>query len=103
MPGTRRIPLARRPTTVVTPRATELFAAMGKLRCVCCNGHSSCPACDEWWRLHAELHAELNLKPHEWPAVARQSPKGAGPPINDDTAARMALLAGAHGMNGARA
>ena len=78
MAGTKRIPLARRPATLVTPRAVELFVAMGKLRCTC-NGHSSsCEACDEWWRLHDELHDELCLKPHEWPCVARQGPKARG-------------------------
>ena len=93
MAGTKRIPLARRPATQITPRAIELFVAMGKLRCSC-NGHSSCcEACDEWWRLHDELHDELCLKPHEWPCVARQGPKRAGPVCEDeDTASRMALL-----------
>src|SRR6266478_5324957 len=96
MSGTRRVPLARRPAVQITPRAVELFVAMGKLRCTCPPPdpkRSPCPGCERWYDLHDELHGELACKPWEWPCVARHSPKRAGSPAwNDDIAARMAML-----------
>jgi hypothetical protein len=96
MSGTRRTPLARRPAVQITPRAVELFAAMGRLRCTCAPPppeRASCPGCQRWYDLHAELHAELGCKPWEWPCVARQSPKRAGSTcMSESVAATMALL-----------
>ena len=105
MVGTKRTPLARHPTMLVTPLAVELFVQQGRLRCSC-NGCGSCASCDEWYRLDSDIHTELGLPPHEWPAAARQSPRGCGPPCHDeDTARRMELLneaVRARRMNGAR-
>jgi hypothetical protein len=96
MSGTRRVPLARRPAVQITPRAVELFVAMGKLRCTCAPPSPSrtlCAGCQHWYDLHAELNAELGCKPWEWPCVARQSPKRAGSPtMNETIAATMMLL-----------
>lgn len=50
MVGTKRTPLARHPTMLVTPLAVELFVQQGRLRCSC-NGCGSCASCDEWYRL----------------------------------------------------
>jgi hypothetical protein len=97
MSGTRRVPLGRRPAVQITPRAVELFVAMGPLRCTCPSPkpptQSTCPGCEHWYDLHDELHRELGAKPWEWPYVARQGPKRAGSPTwNEDIAARMAML-----------
>jgi hypothetical protein len=95
MSGTRRTPLARQPAVQITPRAVELFVAMGKLRCTCPSPKpvTPCLACEKWHVLHGELHTALALKPWQWPAVCRREPKAAGSPTwNEDIAARMALL-----------
>jgi hypothetical protein len=96
MSGTRRTPLVRRPTVQITPRAVELYVAMGKLRCTCpppSPGRTQCPGCARWYDFHAELHDELRCAPWEWPCVARQSPKRAGSTCwNEDVRARLALL-----------
>jgi hypothetical protein len=96
MSGTRRTPLARRTAVQITPRAVELFVAMGKLRCTCAPPspkRSPCPGCQRWYDLHTELHSELAARPWQWPCVARQGPKRAGSPAwNETFAATMALL-----------
>jgi len=97
MSGTRRTPLARRPTTQVTERAVELFVEMAKLRCSCPSPkrvtQGPCLGCAAWYDLHADLHDELKLKPWQWPCAARESPKHAGSTCwNYEIAARMALL-----------
>jgi hypothetical protein len=96
MSGTRRTPLARRSAVQITPRAIDLYVAMGKLKCTCpppSPGRTLCPGCQRWYDLHAELNAELRCKPWEWPCVARQSPKRAGSScMNETIAATMALL-----------
>ena len=37
------------------------------------SGHCAgeCQPCREWYRLHNEIHVELNLKPWEWPCLPR--------------------------------
>lgn len=55
---TNRTPIGRPPISRITPRAVELFKQMQAL-----------PDGDEWWRLHSELHRELQLKLWEWPAI----------------------------------
>jgi hypothetical protein len=96
MSGTRRTPLVRRPAVQITPRAIDLYAAMGNLRCTCAPPspkRSPCPGCERWYDLHDALHGELGCKPWEWPCVARQSPKRAGSTcMNESIAATMALL-----------
>jgi hypothetical protein len=97
MSGTRRVPLARSPGMQITPRAVDLYVAMGKLKCSCPAPkpitQGLCPGCMDWYDLHALLHRELQLPPWKWPCVARQSPKRAGSTCwNDDIAARMAML-----------
>ena len=96
MSGTRRTPLVRRPAVQVTPRAVDLYIAMGKLKCTCpppALKRSTCPGCERWWDLHADLHSELAAKPWEWPVAARKSPKRAGSPTWTETiAATTALL-----------
>ena len=81
----------------ITPRAIELYAEMGRLRCSCPSPkpptQDPCPGCAHWYDLHAELHVELRRKPWEWPCVPRQSPRGAGSHCwNEDIAARMTAL-----------
>jgi hypothetical protein len=98
MSGTRRTPLERRSVAQITPRAVDLFEAMGKLRCTCPSPErtryvSPCPGCERWYDLMDALHMELGCEPWEWPYVARQSPKRAGSTCwNDEIAARMAAL-----------
>ncbi|KRQ02410.1 hypothetical protein [Bradyrhizobium manausense] len=54
----------------ISPKAIEIFKAMQELSgCVCAVMTSRCPVCDECWRLHNELHDELQLKPYQWPAI----------------------------------
>jgi hypothetical protein len=93
---TNRTPIQRPALTMITPRAVELFVAMGKLRCTCpppSPKRSPCPGCERWYDLHADLHDELQCKPWEWPCVARQSPKRAGSPTwNETIAATMTAL-----------
>jgi hypothetical protein len=95
---TNRIPIARSPVAQISPRAVELFVAMGRLRCSCLPPprpptQGPCAGCQQWYDLHAELHDELQLPPWQWPCVARRSPKRAGSTCwNDDIAARMQLL-----------
>jgi hypothetical protein len=98
MAGTRRLPL-RRPLQgpQITPRAVDLYIAMGKLRCSCPSPkpptQGPCPNCEKWFDLHADLHDELQLAPWEWPCVSRLSPKHAGSPTMSESApALMALL-----------
>ena len=61
MSGTRRIPLARRSTAMITPRALEAFRRLVALENECigppdCEPLSSAVrACDEWW-VHAGNH-----------------------------------------------
>jgi hypothetical protein len=70
-------------TKVVTDRAVETFKQMQTLPpCTCVWGPKywnriECASCDRWWDLHRELHAELKLRPWEWPAV--DHPPGAPP------------------------
>jgi len=97
MPGTRRTPLIRPPVGQITPRAVDLFVAMGRLRCTCPTPkpptQPPCTGCERWYDLHAELHSELGCKPWEWPCLARQKPKGAGSTcMNASIAATMTLL-----------
>jgi hypothetical protein len=97
MSGTRRTPLGRRSAVQITPRALDLFVAMGKLRCTCPSPkpptQGPCAGCAAWYDLHAGLHDELQCKPWEWPCVARQSPKRAGSTcMNENIAATMTLL-----------
>jgi hypothetical protein len=96
MSGTRRVPLVRRPAVQITPRAIDLYAAMGKLKCTCpppSPTRSPCPGCERWADLHDDLHRELGAKPWEWPVVARRSPKRAGSTcMTESIAATMALL-----------
>jgi hypothetical protein len=97
MSGTRRTPLDRPVVTQITPRAVELYVAMGKLRCTCPPPPSPtwppCPGCAKWWDLHDLLDDEIGGEPWEWPVVARQGPKHAGDTcMNEGIAARMAML-----------
>jgi hypothetical protein len=65
MSGTRRVPLARRPAVQVSPRAIDLYAAMGRLHCTCPPPSPSrelCPGCHRWYDLHADLHSELRCR-----------------------------------------
>jgi len=98
MSGTRRVPLARLPTAQITPRAVELFEAMGRLRFTCpppSPSRSLCGGCQRWYDLHDELHRELGAKPWQWPVVARQSSGRAGSTAwDEDIAGRIALLQG---------
>jgi hypothetical protein len=93
---TNRTPIERPALTMITPRAIDLYVAMGKLRCTCpppSLKRSPCRGCRRWHDLHAELHDELRCEPWEWPCVARQSPKRAGSTCwNEDIATRMAQL-----------
>jgi hypothetical protein len=97
--GTRRTPLDRPPVAQITPRAVDLFIAMGKLRCTCPPPppeywkHKICVGCERWYDLHGLLDDELGCEPWEWPCVARQGPKHAGSTcMNEGIAARMAAL-----------
>jgi hypothetical protein len=96
MSGTRRTPLVRLPGVQITPRAVDLFVAMGKLKCSCpppSPMREPCTGCQQWCDLHEALHDELQLPPWQWPAVSRQSLKRAGfLDWNDDIARRMAML-----------
>jgi hypothetical protein len=55
--STKRIPLRRDLRRQVTPAAIAAFARM-----------EAATTDDEWWAAHAVLHAELGLKPWQWPA-----------------------------------
>jgi hypothetical protein len=100
MSGTRRVPLDRPPVAQITPRAVDIYIAMGKLRCTCAPPppdeywkHKMCVGCERWYDLHGLLDDELGCEPWEWPVVARQSPKRAGSTcMNEGIAARMRLL-----------
>ena len=99
MSGTRRKPLARRSAVQITPRALDLYTAMGKLRCTCPPRppeywkHKMCAGCERWYDLHGELNDELRCESWEWPCVGRVSRKRAGSTCwNEDIAARMAAL-----------
>jgi hypothetical protein len=84
MSGTRRTPLARAPGMQITPRAIDLYVAMGKLRCTCPSPtpptQGPCPGCERWYDLHGELDEELRLPPWYWPIVGRQGARAAGSP-----------------------
>ena len=98
MSGTRRVPINRRHTTPITPRAVELFVAMGRLRCSCGPPKSGtpyklCAGCERWHNLQVELNNELRCRPWEWPCVSRQGPKHAGGTAwNERIAATMKAL-----------
>ena len=92
MPGTKRVPISRRSEQPqISPLAVSLFREMKRVsaRCHCkprdWQGeywkHVPGSACDEWWSLHARLHAELRCKLWLWPCVQHPSatspyPKG---------------------------
>jgi hypothetical protein len=95
--GTRRTPLARSPGMQITPRAVDLYAAMGKLRCSCPSPkpptQGPCPGCARWYDLHDELDDELRLPPWYWPIVGRQGARAAGSPaMNETIAATMKMF-----------
>jgi hypothetical protein len=83
MSRTKRTPIARQPALQISPRAIELFEAMEQAKrrrniadCIDDDSGSGsgyckleCAHCNEWHRLHAELHDELHLKPWEWPVM----------------------------------
>jgi hypothetical protein len=97
MSGTRRVPLARRPTVQITPRAIELYEAMGRLRCTCPSPkpptREPCSGCRRWYDLHGELDEELRLPPWYWPIVGRQGARAAGSPaMNETIAATMKMF-----------
>ncbi len=93
---TNRTPIARPALAQITPRAIDLFVAMGKLKCSCPSPKpvkGPCAGCAAWYDLHDQLHRELAAEPWRWPVVGRQGPKRAGSPtINETIAATMALL-----------
>jgi hypothetical protein len=94
---TNRTPIQRPALTMISPRAVDLFEAMGRLRCTCPSPkpptQGPCPGCLQWYDLHAELHDELRCEPWEWPCISRLSPKHAGSPTMSESApALMALL-----------
>ena len=84
MSRTKRIPIARRPSFQISPRAVDLFTqlkqAQARRRAASCIiGNSpagycsaSCPACRTWFDLHDALHTELGLKP--WQLGLRRNP-----------------------------
>jgi hypothetical protein len=81
----------------ISPRAVDLYVAMGKLKCTCLppapTWQEPCPGCARWYDLHADLHDELQLPPWQWPCIGRRSPKRAGSPtMNETIAATMRLL-----------
>ena len=55
---TKRTPLRRSPSPMITPQAIQLFE---KLR--------RCRSDERWSELHARLHDELHCRPWEWPCV----------------------------------
>lgn len=77
MTGARRTPLTRPVQTPISARAVELYREMRKLRCSCppypdptkWTGRKQCDACEQWWRLHGQLDAELRLRAWEWPLL----------------------------------
>jgi hypothetical protein len=98
---TNRTPIQRPAAAMISPRAIDLWEAMGNLRCTCAprdwDGkyweHQQCPGCERWYDLHGELNDELGCAPWEWPCVARRSPKRAGSTcMNEKIAATMARL-----------
>jgi hypothetical protein len=96
---TNRTPIQRPSQTMITNRALDLYAAMGKLRCTCPPPppaywkRKPCPGCERWFDLDATLHTELGLRPWQCPATARQGPRRAGSTYtNEEIAARMKAL-----------
>jgi hypothetical protein len=93
MSGTRRTPIPRRATLQISARAVELFEQVERARrqrraasCVVgtygyCRGE--CPACRSWYDLQDELHAELGLKPWQWPCVPINPFPPGSPPACD--------------------
>jgi hypothetical protein len=74
MAGTKRTPINRPPTGGITREAVVLFDAMRRCNCVCQKRDlRECNGCRRWWELHDQLHAELKLKPWDWPAT--QNPR----------------------------
>jgi hypothetical protein len=97
MSGTRRTPLARHSAVQITPRAIELYEAMGRLRCTCPSPRpptqGPCRGCARWYDLHDLLDDELRLPPWYWPIVGRQGARAAGPPaMNETIAATMKMF-----------
>jgi hypothetical protein len=96
MSGTRRVPLARRPTVQLTSRALDLYETMGRLRCTCAPPSPTrepCSGCRRWYDLHGELDEELRLPPWYWPIVGRQGARAAGSPaMNETIAATMKMF-----------
>jgi hypothetical protein len=59
--------------TDFTPRAIGAFRSMPKAEaaCKCEDGSGLCDACLAWWRWHKILHAELGLRPWQYPCVEK--------------------------------
>jgi hypothetical protein len=94
---TNRTPIQRPTLTMITPRALDLYEAMGKLRCSCPTPKpptvGPCPGCLQWYDLHERLHDELHCALWQWPCISRRSSKHAGDSCwNDEIAARMKML-----------
>ena len=56
---TKRKPIKRNRTRLITPAALELFRQLKAVQTQ-----------EKWWATHAALHRELGCKPWEWPCVA---------------------------------
>jgi hypothetical protein len=56
-----------------TPRALGAFHSMLKaeVTCNCEDGLGKCDACMAWWHWHRILHAELGLRPWQYPAIEK--------------------------------
>jgi hypothetical protein len=77
---TKRFPIRRHTRPPITPRAVEVYAAMKPLKARCTCGPddppSSCPACEEWYRLLMVVHTELRARPWEIPCICEDDGDG---------------------------
>ena len=78
---TKRVPIARQPTSKITIAAIRLFEAMRRCHCTCPgdrrSGDPRCDGCERWWSLQNNLCDELRTPLWIYPCVenpATQNP-----------------------------
>lgn len=100
MVRTKRTPIARERKAQFTPEALAIFKEMRSLKCSSVPSDpraikdTECVDCEEWYRLHSQLHRALQLPPWRWPAIPRHGIGGdARWKLRDQLEAALAELA----------